>query len=330
MAVKIEEKDGVMIYRRPSRKGPRDLWRAWQVLRRRYLLRIRLMTRRLGAGYVFCRPQGGWNDTLVQVSLCLDYALRYHRRLIIDTSRSGLLDVLARYFRPASTFRGIAFSVPEGFADHSRSMSCLPASLTGRGVRYESEYREETNYVEALSRQRLTFDMNRHHVEQLLVHEQCGGGGDSRRFFDWAVPTKEVRTEIEKSLHKLPLAYFAVHIRHTDRKTKYKEFLAAVQPLVAGKNILVCTDSFEVLTFARETFGGSRIFSAGDIPDSRGQSLHHNPGLTDWRVNVGALCDLAAMSGAEAILRPSASLGFQSGFVDLAISLMNRQLRRRR
>jgi hypothetical protein len=58
MAVKIEEKDSVVIYRRPSRYGPRDLWRAWQVLRHRYLLRILLMTRRVGAGYVFCRPQG--------------------------------------------------------------------------------------------------------------------------------------------------------------------------------------------------------------------------------------------------------------------------------
>lgn len=287
------------------------------------------MTRRVGAGYVFCRPQGGWNDTLVQVSLCLDYALRHRRRLIIDTSRSGLLDVLARYFRPASTFRGIAFSVPEGFADQSRSMSCLPSSLNGRGISYKSVHRQEANYVETLSRQPLKFDMNRGHAEQLLVHEQCGGGTGSKRFFDWVVPTKEVRAEIEKSLCKLPPVYLAVHIRHTDRKTRYPEFLAAVQPLVAGKNILVCTDSFEVLTYARETFGASRTFSAGDIPDSRGQSLHHNPGLTDWRVNVGALCDLAAISGAEAILRPSASLGFQSGFVDLAISLMNRQLRRR-
>jgi hypothetical protein len=39
-------------------------------------------------------------------------------------------------------------------------------------------------------------------------------------------------------------------------------------------------------------------------------------------VNVGALSDLAAMSKASELFRPSLALGYESGFVMLAANLM--------
>lgn len=322
MKIKTTEQAGVVIHRRESRGWPVDVCRAGQMRWRKHAARLRLLARAPGNHYVFCRPQGGWNDTLVQVSRCLEYAVRHGRRLMVDTARSGLLDELTHYFRPALAFPGIEFSVPAGFAEASRGMSCIPSCLAGRGIVYGSSYDEQANYVETTSRQPLTFDMQRSHAEQLLVHEQCGGGGDSRKFFDWAEPVPRVCLEIRKRLASLPGRYVALHVRHTDRSTRYPEFFEAAKPHVAGTAVLVCTDSLEVLTYARKAMDSSKVFSVSDIPDSRGQSLHHNPGVTDWNVNVGGLVDLAAMSRAQAILHPSPSLGFASGFVALAVSLM--------
>jgi hypothetical protein len=204
-------------------------------------------------------------------------------------------------------------------------MSCYPHCLNGSGINYESRHTDQTNYVEALSGQRLTFDFNQKYHEQILVHEQCGGGIESINFFDWATATQEVKNEITNRLRSLPQSYVAVHIRHTDRKTRYPEFLEAAKALTWGANVLICTDSLEVLSYARKILGTSRTYSIANIPDSRGQSLHHNPGLTDRSINLGALCDLAAMSRAKAIIHPSQPFGFRSGFVDLAVNLMHGQ-----
>ena len=77
--------------------------------------------------------------------------------------------------------------------------------------------------------------------------------------------------------------------------------------------------------YARDCLNNSTLFSVSNIPDAGGQSLHHNPSLTDWSVNVGALTDLAAMSKATALIHPAPSIGYPSGFVTLAANLMASQ-----
>ena len=49
--------------------------------------------------YLLCRPRGGFNDTLSQIFLCMQYAKKTNRKLIIDTTRSGLHDNFSSYFK---------------------------------------------------------------------------------------------------------------------------------------------------------------------------------------------------------------------------------------
>lgn len=324
MRFKKTELPELVIHERQHHHFPISTWTAWKALRKKYAKHIYLARRSVGPRIVFCRPQGGFNDSLVQISKCFSYAINYGRRLIVDTSRSGLLDVLENYFYPSFLISGIHFSIPSGFSETSAKVSCYPHCLNGRGINYKSQHSDQTNYVETMYNERLTFDFNKKYNEEILIHEQCGGGTSSIEFFDWAAPTRAVKKEINSRLKSAPQSYIALHIRHTDRKTRYTEFLAAAKPLIRGANVLICTDSYEVLSYARKFLDTSRTYSISNIPDSHGQSLHHNTELTNRSTNMGALCDLAAMSRAKAIIHPTAAFGYRSGFVDLAVSLMQR------
>lgn len=291
-------------------------------LAKKYRLWLKLVTRSPYDKYLLCRPQGGWNDTLVQVANCFAYALKYNRRLIVDTSRSGLLDDLDRYFRPPLGAAGVHFRVFDAFRNSAQSLSCFPNILFGKGINYTSRFDTINNYIEVTTGQQLTFDMSRDYEQKLLIHEQCGGGDESVSFFEWAVPSRLLREEICRRLRPLPHSYIALHVRHSDVATDYHRFFEAVRPIVRNSNVLMCTDSLEVLMHARDCLKNSTVFSVSKIPDAGGQSLHHNPRLTDWSVNVGALTDLAAMSKATAIIHPAPSIGYPSGFVALAANLM--------
>jgi hypothetical protein len=297
--------------------------RLWlQQATRKYKLVAQLATRITSHKYLLCRPQGGWNDILVQIAICFDYCLKSSRQLIVDTSRSGLLDDLCKYFRPIVGSRGISFSMPHGFEEKSKTMSCFPACLTGKGTEYTAVFRDGINYVELSSGQQLTFDACRDYQEDLLVYEQCGGGNKSKECFEWIRLTPEAKHEIRHRTCGLPANYSALHVRHSDVKCRYIEFFEAVKWELSGRNVLVCTDSAEALAAAQVMLTESKTYSISNIPDTNGASLHHSPGITDWNVNVGALCDLAAMSHASEILVPSPVLGYPSGFATLAVNLM--------
>ena len=68
--------------------------------------------------YLLCRPRGGLNDTLTQISLCLDYAFKFKRHLIIDTMRSGILDRFDNYFEPVIPFQNLSLYMREDFDLH--------------------------------------------------------------------------------------------------------------------------------------------------------------------------------------------------------------------
>jgi hypothetical protein len=275
--------------------------------------------------YVVCRPQGGLNDMLVQIANCFHYSYKYKRCLVIDTRKSGFLDDFNNYFQPLILFKNLLLSEPESLKHNSKFMSCLPKSLFGRGLDYESKFNPETNYVDVDTGERLMFSFDQDHQEDLLVYEQCGGGDNSIFAFHFLRFNEKVKKEINRRLSILPSLYIAIHIRNTDVKTDFVELFKAVKKYVDKENLLICTDSMEVLLYAKSYLRDTRIFSLANLPDSKGKSLHHNPEITDWNINVGALTDLIAMSLSQKLILPTKHIGYPSGFANLGRLLFERQ-----
>jgi hypothetical protein len=51
--------------------------------------------------YLLCRPTGGINDIFCQIEMCWDYAEKYNRNLIIDTTNHlSLMANFSDFFSP--------------------------------------------------------------------------------------------------------------------------------------------------------------------------------------------------------------------------------------
>ena len=272
---------------------------------------------------LLCRPQGGLNDNLCQIQKSIIHALRFNRQLIIDTNRSGLRDHFDHYFDTVYPFANIKIRLTDKHIQELNGQSCHPSSFTGKLNNYELTYAAEIcNFVHSDSGERPCITPH-DPPETLLLHDQCGGGQGVQALVYFRFQPR-IADEIRARLSLLPKRYKAVHIRHVDVPFDYIEFLATIKPLLNDLNVLVCTDDYRVLRDARQILSDSTIHHVANVPDTQGQKLHDNPGITSQATNIGALCDLIALANAQTIFFPSSSSVYPSGFSRLAIELSNR------
>jgi len=278
--------------------------------------------------YLLCRPRGGLNDILVQIQKCLLYASLHRRKLLVDTTRSGLRDSLSSYFEWKSQFCKATLNSNRISQLHLDELSCFPEAVEGCVSSYQTEFlfQSETFSLigEASSRQPTTFDFSCNYPNKILIHEQEGGGAGwhALRHLRFC-PT--IAALIKKRLKLLPVKYIGIHIRNTDVKTDFARFCEAIMPHVVNQCVFISTDSHEALIYARRVLRHSNILSFSELPSEYTGKLHDAPGITSMQTNIDALCDLVCLSLAETILLPGPEIGYQSGFGNLAASLLNRR-----
>jgi hypothetical protein len=251
-----------------------------------------------GVRYLLCRPQGGLNDTLVQLELCRRHAERSGRTLIVDLKHSGLRAHFDDIFIAKESFGApvIAFS-PQVARDLDQCVSVRPALLAGRISTFVSDWDSAVDsYVERETRQPIGFDPERDHPETLLVHDQCGGGRRGFRILDRLMLAPELANIVAARLIPLGADYDAIHVRHTDRSTDYETLFKRCRRLFAGRPLLVCSDSAQVKAYASEVFEGSAILSAADIPDLSGLPLHIADRTDPRKTTIDLFCDLIAIA----------------------------------
>lgn len=252
-----------------------------------------------GVRYLLCRPQGGLNDTLVQLELCRRHAERFGRTLIVDLKHSGLRAHFDDLFIAKESFGApvIAFT-PQVARDLDHCVSVQPALLAGRISTFVSDWDPAVrSYVERETRQPIiAFDPERDHPETLLVHDQCGGGRRGFRILDRLMFAPELANTVAARLIPLGGDYDAIHVRHTDRSTDYETLFKRCRRLLAGRPLLVCSDSAQVKAYASEVFDGSAILSAADIPDLSGLPLHIADRTDPRKTTIDLFCDLIAIA----------------------------------
>lgn len=273
--------------------------------------------------FVLCRPRGGFNDSFRQIHKCWIYAVLRRRTLIVDSTRSGMLDTLTNYFEPREDSGRVHLSLEPQLLAVLETLACNPSSLTGRIGSYHAAGRD-SKFVEEESGQLLTFDFGRSHESPLLVHEQCGGGRGVG-FLSQLRLTSEVAAIVRDRLSHLPDSYVGIHVRNTDVETDYPTFFAGIRSAVAGKSCLVCSDDDRCVQYAREYFSGSEVLTVSKLQETGGERLHENHTLDRWKTNVDLIADLIALAHATTILRPDPTVGYASGFADLAVDLNRRK-----
>lgn len=275
--------------------------------------------------WLICRPRGGLNDTLCQIHKSIVYSFTHQRNVLIDTTKAGLFDQFSNYFKTISPFATIHCHLDQDKLMELNRLSCYPNSFQGKLDNYDLIYNPEVgNYIDPATGERpgISWDEN-DHPEIVLLNEQTGGG-----YGHLALPyfsfTNETSAHIANRLSKIPTKYVAMIIRHSDVKLDYREFLKSAKPFVNGLDVLVSTDSYEALAYARSFLDNAKVYDVADVPDVQGQTLLNTPGVTNRKIILGCLTQLIGLARAENILIPAGASVYPSGFTQLAMSLSGR------
>lgn len=255
--------------------------------------------------FVLFRARGGLNDTLVQLEYCRRYAVAYRRVLVADLSRCGIRLPFGEVFRVGLEFGcPVIDATPSVISALDAMHSVEPAVLDGLLSSYEINWnRALRRCTYGPERHILSFDMRVDHGARCLVHDQFGGGDIGALPLRGLMLAPAIAGEVIARLLRLGADYDALHVRHTDYRTKFRRLFARVKPIFVGRRLLLCTDSAEVQRFARTFFAPEvEIVVNQDLPDLEGEPMHLSDRVSPVEATVGQFSDLIAMARARRFL----------------------------
>jgi hypothetical protein len=263
--------------------------------------------------FVLCRARGGLNDTLCQIEKCWRYAENFNRALIIDARHSSFYHDFSKFFQPRKESKKIFFNISNDQLNSLNKLRCFPPEIAGKLDLYLVEFTQGAqNFVVKNTSVQITFDFSKDYDEDVLVHDQCGGGNLSLHLLERLIISSAIRSTILRRINQLDGKYLAVHVRNTDYQTNYKEFFSKILPEVKDKSILVCSDDAAVIQYARSFFTTSKNFLSTKASDPETCS--------DDQMNsaIDALVDLIAMGRSRKVFFSNVTVGHASGFSRLA------------
>ena len=156
---------------------------------------------------------------------------------------------------------------------------------------------------------------------------QCGGGTDSFSILKHLKFTSRFRKIINNEIAKLPHHYVAIHIRNTDMKTNYHEYIKKIKDKVADKTLVICTDDQKVAAFIFSEMPNTNIITTPTLVQAKGHPLHrtHYAGikLIESKAEMftaicNTLIDLSILAMSDQLFFTKNCNGHFSGFSLLA------------
>ena len=277
--------------------------------------------------YLLCRPRGGFNDCLVQMENCFQYAAKFNRTLFIDCSSEKTLNDLSAFFSLLDPMQSVFLNTDKQQIAVFNTMVCFPPQVQGILDSYKTAAFDVIGLGTSVqcclagTKTTLLLDFDVDHSEQIVVHENWGG---SRRGFQFLKRLKlheALAAEFRSQISALGQGYAAVHIRHTDMQTDWHWFLTKLKGKLRGRTVLVCSDNADVIKAAASILCNSAVKTISDILPTDGRPLHLRDDLVAeayQRVMKSALRDLFALGGASDLFLTASKTGSMSGYSRLA------------
>lgn len=280
---------------------------------------------------IFLKSRGGLADTLQQIHKAISFAERSNRQLFIDTRGSGLKCQFDELFDLGQS--GIKIATDAVQKDMDQATSVYPREVQNRVSSFETTRDEWYNFIENASQRDMAFDWRNDPDDDLIVVERAGGGSKSWKPFQKFKLNQHVAQAIISRLSVLPQRYLAVHIRHSDYKTDYRNFLRRLAPLVSGETVVICADNKGAKDLATRFLSRfCNIVELTELPQLDGQPLHETETSSGAQDAIDALTDLMTLACAHKIhfteltKSPGQKIYFRfSGFVVLASRLSFRR-----
>ena len=230
--------------------------------------------------YIICSPRGGLNDTLNQIERCRRLCVISNRTLILFTEDSGLMNPFFNIFMTTNSFkvRCISYSKsdflikPQETIDLKIAKKLIqtnPVTWTTNNFYFKNGLQSRVITKDALG------------PEKFLLDIQCGGGIDSFSILKHLKFTSRFKKIINNEIAKLPPYYVAIHIRNTDMKTNYQEYIQTIKYKVSDKTLVICTDDKKVVEFILSEMPNTNIITTPTLERAKGHPLHmtHQAGI---------------------------------------------------
>ena len=289
-----------------------------------YLKKIAMFLINKNRPIVMCVPRGGLNDMLCQIHHCRQYARAHGRVLIVNSTKSGMRDAFSNYFETWLPDPMLCLNAKSTSWAKPGNKDCFPLELCGRAYSYTSAFSKQLNFYDEKTGTPLRFNTSQAYSQKPLIHEQCGGGSDGWKALENLRLTSDIRSKVLSKLQNLPTSYISVHIRHSDVTTNYVKFFDLISADIRDSIVLVCSDSYQVLSHAKKVLPAHQVITISDIPDNGGMPLHDHASHTTKQTNIDLLIDLFSLALASTLMTPSPEIGYPSGFAELARQLMLR------
>jgi hypothetical protein len=244
---------------------------------------------------VLCRPLGGLNDTLVQISACLDFAIRTNRQLVLDLSRpvSGFQIDAKKVFCPtpaiANVHSHLRIGLDSGIASGSGDL--YPEEL--ESLEYDVVY-SGVSAMTPSGRLLLLPEFDVPH--RTVVHEAWGGGWGHTLALNALALEAELSREVKNRVALLPPLDWSVHLRFTDIKVDLRSCLEALRPSVFG-NVFLASDSEVAVEAAIRSWEHANIIYFPTRRSKDSKSLHRQGLRYDTIIDLWA--DLYALTSAR-------------------------------
>lgn len=257
---------------------------------------------------------------LCQIQFCYAYCLKHDRKLVLDTTSSGMQDEFSRYLTIESRSLTVASWSEYKNSHQVDGLSVFPAILEGRIDTYETDFRDGS-YIDLETSTPLGLDFSKSYKEDIVVHDNCGGGINSNWMLKYLWPTELLQKYVAERLENLPSTYRAVHIRNTDLKTDHAKLLNDLEFAISNRDVLFCTDSGRLQAELKSGMGhDARAHFLTELDPDSNQPLHASSSTT-IQSNLEMLADLVALGRAKKLYFSFTQEGRISGFSGLAFAV---------
>jgi hypothetical protein len=165
-------------------------------------------------------------------------------------------------------------------------------------------------------------------AEQVVVRHLSGGGKTSIQALSLFTLNPDLQTAVRGALNLCGDDYDAIHIRNTDKTSRYEELLAGARERLAGRRVLVCSDDASVIDVAHSMLPDSDVFTVSTVQPAQGRPLHKigwNLSAEQRRtLNYSMIIDLICMARSANLLVAAPTDLSPSGFSTLARLLHRR------
>ena len=263
--------------------------------------------------YLFVYPKGGLTDTLYAINLCFNYAMKYHRTVVIVRPDKWIEDDISYYFQfdHPCIFQGNAEDID------LTNLTCFPGDIDSP-LTIESIWSNEIDGYKMKCKSTgeyslCSMNFNTEYEEDIIIYSSCYGG----------VPVELINVmkfspflveEYHKRMQLLDEEYLSLHIRNTDRTTNLEEFIETHSEIIDQSPVIfLASDNFRTIQYMTDKYGSDKIRSFSKITNNNGNNMHYyynKKELTNRQLVSEAIVDLLMLASAKTYIFSNAESSY--------------------